>query len=138
MTGKVIHVGDAAHTDAKRLASHWGVSMRQVVERLIRTLKSEGLRRFLLPLRVEPMRTEVELIGRWYNEHRPHRRFGGATPADVRDGVMPAVKRPRFETRARMPSKEKLPAKCGVVVELDVRYLEGRRHLPVVGLKRVA
>jgi transposase InsO family protein len=109
-----------------------------VVERLIRTLKWEGLRRLLLPLSIQAMRGELELIQRWYNEERPHRRFDGATPAEIRDGTLPATKGPRFETRARMPTKQRLRAERGVVVELDVGYVEGRRHLPVVRLKRVA
>jgi hypothetical protein len=37
-----------------------------------------------------------------------------------------------------MPNKGKLRAEPGVVVELDVGYVEGRRRLPVVRLKRVA
>ena len=37
-----------------------------IVERLNRTLKSEGLRRFLLPFRLEEMRTELRLFARWY------------------------------------------------------------------------
>jgi hypothetical protein len=110
-----------------------------VVERLIRTLKAEGLRRFLLlPPQIRAMRVEVQLIQRWYNELRPHRRFDGDTPAEIRDGLTPAVKQPRFETRARMPTRGKLRAKRGIVVELDINYLEGRRHLPIVRLKRVA
>ena len=109
-----------------------------MAERLIRTLKSEGLRRLLLPLSLQAMRREVGLLQCWYNEVRPHRRFGGATPAEIRDGVLPATLRPRFETRAQMPSKTQLPAERGVRVELDIGYLEGRRHLPVVSLRRVA
>jgi len=80
------------------------------------------------------MRRELGLLQRWYNEVRPHRRFGGATPVEFRDGVLPATLAPRFETRAQMPSK----AERGVRVELDISYLEGRRHLPVVKLRRAA
>ena len=84
------------------------------------------------------MRRELGLLQRWYNEVRPHRRFRGATPAEIRDGLPPAMLRPRFETRAQMPSKTQLPAERGARVELDISYLEGRTHLPVVKLRRVA
>ena len=109
-----------------------------VVERINRTIKSEGLRRILLPLRAEQMLIEVELVVRWYNELRPHRRFDGATPAEIKAAVVPATKRPRFETRSRYPVTAELRAERGVVLELDVTYLEQRRHLPVVGLRRAA
>jgi hypothetical protein len=84
------------------------------------------------------MRTEMDLLQYWYNAERPHRRFDGATPAEIRDGTLPATKGPRFETRAQMPTKHRLRAERGVVVGLDLDYLEGRRHLPVVRLRRVA
>jgi transposase InsO family protein len=109
-----------------------------VVERVHRTIKSEGLRRILLPLRAEDMLVEVELVVRWYNELRPHRRFDGATPAEIKADSVPATKRPRFETRASYPVTAELRAERGVVLELDVAYLEQRRHLPIVGLKRAA
>jgi hypothetical protein len=109
-----------------------------VVERVHRTIKSEGLRRILLPLRAEDMLVEVELVVRWYNELRPHRRFDGATPAEIKADTLPATKGPRFETRATYPVTADLRAERGVVLELDVTYLEHRRHLPIVGLKRAA
>jgi transposase InsO family protein len=109
-----------------------------VVERVHRTIKSEGLRRILLPLRAEDMLVEVELVARWYNELRPHRRFDGATPAEIKANTVPATKRPRFETRASFAVTSELRAERGVVLELDVTYLEQRAHLPIVGLRPAA
>ena len=109
-----------------------------VVERLHRTLKSECLRRFVLPLRKEAMLAELELAARWYNEHRPHARHHGATPAEIRDGMKPAKDEPRFETRERFAPAAKLRAQPGVKLALDLQFLEGRPHLPIVALKQAA
>jgi hypothetical protein len=109
-----------------------------VLERLIRTLNSEGLRRILLPLRAEGLLAEAALVARWYNEYRPHRRFDGATPAEMKAGGVPATELPGFETRPSYPSRRNLRAEAGVVVKLQVEYLECRQHLPIVRLRRVA
>jgi hypothetical protein len=111
-----------------------------VVERLIRTLKSEVLRRFVLPLRHEVMLAELELAARWYNEHRPHARHRGATPAEIKDGATPTKDGPRFEPRRRFVGerRRKLRGRRGAKLTLVVQGLEGRRHLPVIGLKQAA
>ena len=82
------------------------------------------------------MLDEVALVARWYNEHRPHRRFNGATPNEIRAGQTAATELPRFETRARFPQQHELRAWPGVALELEVGYLEGRHHLPIVSLRR--
>jgi len=109
-----------------------------VTERLIRTVKSEGLRRFLLPLRKAQMLDETALVARWYNEQRPHRRHDGATPDEIRTGRLPATELPRFETRRCVPVAHALRASQGASLELRVDYLEGRKHLPLVSLRRAA
>ncbi len=109
-----------------------------VVERLIRTLKTEGLMRFLSPLGRDAMLAECELWARWYNEARPHARFRGATPAERRDQRRPATELPRFEPRLHFASPAKVCAERGVRLALDVSFLEGRAHLPLVALKRAA
>ena len=43
-----------------------------VIERLMRTMKSEVLRRILMPLDRRAFRHEVGLFVNWYNGHRPH------------------------------------------------------------------
>ena len=51
-----------------------------VVERFIQTLKAEGMRRIVVPLRREVLRREVNLYVEWYNEFRPHEFLDGRTP----------------------------------------------------------
>ena len=43
-----------------------------VVERFIKTLKDEGLRRIRVPLRKQNLRCELDAFLLWYNEARPH------------------------------------------------------------------
>jgi putative transposase len=74
-----------------------------VIERLIRTLKDEGLRRILVPPTLGKMRAEANAIIAWYNTCRPHTAMGGRTP-DERYRRIPAVcRRPRFEPRPHWP-----------------------------------
>ncbi len=109
-----------------------------VTERLIRTLKSEGFRRFLLPFSTASMLTETALLARWYNEYRPHSHLGAATPDEVRSGQTPANQLPRFETRQRYPAKHPVRSLPGVGLELQLDHLEGRSHLPIVSLRVAA
>jgi len=113
-----------------------------VIERFMRTLKDEGLRRMAVPLRRADMAAELGHFARWYNEHRPHETLRGATPAEVRDAVRPAKAALRLETRAGVPLPRGRPprdgprrARCGAL-EAVVERLEGRRHLPIVSLRR--
>jgi hypothetical protein len=68
-----------------------------------------------------------------------------ATPDEVYFGGFPANRRPRFEPRARWPRRSPCATphalargRPGTVVELDVAYRSGRRHLPIISLKRAA
>jgi transposase InsO family protein len=74
-----------------------------VVERFNRTLKEEGTRRLLVPLRRETFRSELKLFATWYNGHRPHTWLGGRTPDEVYHALPPANEQPRIEPRARWP-----------------------------------
>ena len=68
----------------------------------------------------------------WYHEHRPHQGLGGQTPADVRDGRVPASDGVNIPTRVRDgPS----PVSG---LELRIDFVRGKRHLPIVKLKRAA
>ncbi len=80
-----------------------------IVERFIRSMRSEGTRRIYVPLRRDAMRRELTLYTRWYNAHRPHRGLGGRTPLEVYTGVKPANEAPRFEPRARCLGKACVP-----------------------------
>jgi hypothetical protein len=117
-----------------------------VIERCIRTLKSECTRRLIaVPYRFTEFRQEVELYFTWYNGHRPHTRLGGMTPDEVYYHRRPAVRAPRFEPRPRWPRRSPcasprtlIRGQPGVQLDLDVHYLGERRHLPIVTLKRAA
>jgi transposase InsO family protein len=116
-----------------------------VVERLILTAKTILCRLPLLPYRRKTFRLELKVIVDWYNSHRPHSYLGGRTPNEVYRGQYPANRRPRFEPRARWPrgspcAKPWAPmkGKPGVKLVLEVTHHAGRKHLPIVGLKRAA
>ena len=116
-----------------------------VIERFIRTLKDEGLRRILVPLTLGKMRTEANAIIAWYNTYRPHMTLGGRTPDERYRRVASACRRPRYEPRPGWPSEsrcaspqEKVRGKPGGSLELVVDYYQGHRHLPAVKLKHAA
>jgi transposase InsO family protein len=116
-----------------------------VIERFIRTLKEEGLRRILLPLRQRSLREHLDQWLIWFNEHRPHTALGGKTPDEAYRRVAPANKRPRWEPRKCWPHdagcagpKAKMRGHPGVRLELVVTYLDSQKHLPIVKLERAA
>ena len=116
-----------------------------VIERFIRTLKEEGLRRILVPLNLRKMRDELIATIRWYNTFRPHSWLGGRTPDERYRRVPSAGRRPRLEPRPQWPAGSSCaspPANIrgepGDRLQLVVDYHQGRRHLPIVTLKRVA
>jgi putative transposase len=116
-----------------------------VIERFIRSMKYEGTRRICVPLRLDSMRRETSYYVNWYNQHRPHSGLLGKTPAEVFNGKRPANKKPRYEPRPRWPRgspcaapQAKVKGKIGAHLVLVIGYYEGRMHLPVVELKRVA
>jgi transposase InsO family protein len=113
-----------------------------VVERFIRTLKDEGLRRHLVPFALHEMQAEVAAFVRWYNDHRPHQALKGATPAELRDGARPASNARRLEPRPLMPLHRRprdgpRASRCRDLRAV-VDYVEGRHHLPIVSLRRAA
>ena len=116
-----------------------------VVERFIRTLKSECTRRLLIPYQRDAFRRELVLFADWHNEHRPHDTLDGATPDEIYFRRRPACREPRFEPRRRWPpgspcarQQSKVRGRCGQRLELNVHYLSRRRHLPLVELKPAA
>jgi transposase InsO family protein len=116
-----------------------------VIERAIRTFKTECTRRLIVPYRLTLMQRELALFVSWYNGHRPHSRFAAATPDEIYHRRRPAGRSPRFEPRPRWPRRSPcaspqalIRGQPGARLLLDVRYLAGRRHLPIVALKRVA
>ena len=116
-----------------------------IIERFIRSMKSECTRRILVPLSLAAMRRELTFYIGWYNEHRPHSGLGGATPVEVYRGLPPGNEAPRLEPRARWPrgslcAKPAAPieGRRGVKLALAIHHVENRRHLPIVELKPAA
>jgi putative transposase len=116
-----------------------------IVERFIRSMKSECTFRILVPLRLETIRCELSLYAVWYNQHRPHQALGGRTPWEVYAGVQSANAEPRFESRTNWPTdgpcaspQTAILGKRGTKLALVVSYLEGKPHLPVVELREAA
>jgi transposase InsO family protein len=115
------------------------------IERVIETIKSECTRRISIPYSDAAARKEIALFRTWYNRVRPHSRLRGATPDEVHLRLKPFWKRARFEPRARFrrdapcaSPQSRIAGRCGDKFELVVDYLEGRKHLPIVTLRRVA
>jgi len=107
-----------------------------VIERFLLSLKTEHTRRILVPFEFDAMRREITLYAAWYNEHRPHQGLGGMTPADRCDGDESDGHARRAEPRPRWPVDEEAVR----VKRLDVvvKFVEGRKHLPIVERKRAA
>jgi transposase InsO family protein len=116
-----------------------------VVERVIKTVKDEHTRRIVVPQRRQEFRRELLPFLDWYNEHRPHMTLDGSTPNEVYFGQRPANLRPRVEPRKRWPRGSLcanphtlVAGQPGDCFSLEVNYHNGRRHLPVVSLRRAA
>jgi transposase InsO family protein len=116
-----------------------------VVERFIRSMKNDCTRHILMPLQLKAVRRELEYYAMWYNHHRANQALGGQTPWEVYAGHRPANRRPRFEPRANWPARSpcaspqtRVRGACGTGLSLVVGYLEGRRHLPIIELRRAA
>ncbi|HEY6724777.1 MAG TPA: DDE-type integrase/transposase/recombinase [Polyangiaceae bacterium] len=112
-----------------------------IVERFIRSMKDEGLRRILVPMRLELMRTELVAYAAWYNTARPHQALGGRTPEEVCFGRKPARDGPRFEPRPGLAAHleaHDLRPEHGAALELVVDFQHGRPHLPLPNLKAAA
>ena len=116
-----------------------------IVERFIRSMKSECTRRIIVPFGMTAMRSELSSWATWYNEHRPHQGIGGRTPLEVHKSKPAANEEPRFEPRAKWPAQSrcarpvvKVEGERGVRLQLVVSRFENRTHLPVVALRPAA
>ena len=117
-----------------------------VIERCIRTLKNECTRRLIaVSYRRVDFENELRLYFSWYNGHRPHLRLRGATPDEIYRRRRLAHRAPRFEPRPRWPRRSPcaspqalIRGQPGAPLSLVVRYQCGRRHLPIITLKRAA
>jgi transposase InsO family protein len=104
-----------------------------VIERFIRSLKMEHLKRTLIPFSAEKLARLIESYQRFYNEHRPHEALGGLTPDERHKGVV--LPRARFEPRALWPLPPDVLVRRGDDLVLEVEHVDGLRHLPVVSLR---
>ena len=116
-----------------------------VVERFIRTLKDEGTRRILVPQRRADFSKEINSLFVWYNEYRPHTKLDGRTPNEVFFRLRPANRRPRIEPRTSWPRRSPcakpqslIAGQPGDRFTLQVDFHDGKRHLPIVSLRRAA
>jgi len=116
-----------------------------VVERFIRTMKDEGVRRISVPLNRRYFRRELSALNCWYNEYRPHTTLDGRTPDEVCLGLRPANRRPRIEPREHWPRAAPcarphtlVAGQPGDRFTIAIDFLGGKRHLPIVSLKRAA
>ncbi len=113
-----------------------------IIERFIRSMKSECTRKIIVPFRLNAMRHEVACYATWFNEHRPHTALAGRTPLEVYTGLPPANEAPRFEPRRLWPQESRcaspaarIKGKRGTRVGLAVSRFENRPHLPIVELR---
>ncbi len=116
-----------------------------VVERFILTLKTLLACLFLVSYRRANLQRELDAIVAWYNQHRPHEWLGGRTPNEVYYGRYPANRSPRYEPRSHWPRGSPcarpwalVRGSPGAKLTLEVGFHAGRKHLPVVRLKRAA
>ncbi len=107
-----------------------------IVERFIRSMKHECTRCVLVPLSRQAMRRELRLYATWFNTLRPHMALAGKTPREVYENR--TAKRRRFEPRPKWPQRFRRQRAGGDRFRLAVNYVEGRKHLPVIELRRAA
>ncbi len=109
-----------------------------VIERFIRSMKAECTRQIKVPFRLDAMREELAYYMSWYNEHRPHQALNGLTPDEAYRGEASPNPYVRFEPRPRWPITGKGRSSRAGRLHLTIKFVEGRRHLPVVELNQAA
>ena len=129
-------IGFKAWCKRKKIRPRYGAVHRYgsiaVIERFIKSLKDEWLRRLIVPLRLEAMRKELSVYTCWFNEHRPHRALDGRTPLEVYKDLVPASHQGSVESRAKLPTQR------DTRLALSVTYHAGRRQLPIITLQQAA
>jgi len=106
------------------IGKHGSVS---VTERLVKTLKFECTKLICIPLNFKAMRYELALFFSWYNEFRTHEYWGSRTPMEVYNNSPPT------ESPLKLVHTSEVPT-----LELHVSCLEGRKHLPIIDIKKAA
>lgn len=116
-----------------------------VVERVILTIKYVLGCLAFVPYRREAFLRELLAVVEWYNGFRPHTWLGGKTPNEVCFHAFPANRRPRFEPRSKWPRGSPcarpwalVRGSPGTKLTSEVSFHQGRKHLPIFRLRRVA
>lgn len=116
-----------------------------VIERLTLTVKQNLAWLPMIPLQQQAFFRELACVTTWYNLARPHMALDGRTPDEVYRRLSAGNRQPRFEPRPqwrrRSPCATPLTlvkGMPGVPLVMEVAYVTGRRHLPIVTLKRAA
>jgi len=94
------------------------------IERFFRTLKTEWLRKTIVPLDIDNMRKHLKKYIRWYNCYRPHQGLNGDAPAEMYEPGLSKICNKTFE-----PSQK---------VQLIVTFFESDRKLPIICLRKAA
>ena len=97
-------------------------------------MKSECTRQILVPFGLDEMREELACYVTWYNDQRPHQALAGRVPTEVHLGSV--TRSGKFEPRPRWAVDDQ--TERAAHIRLDVKFVEGRRHLPIVQLTRAA
>ena len=108
-------------------------NMNPFAEAWVQRIKQECLDHFLV-LGERHLRHLIREYLIHYHEERPHQGLGGMAPTEVRDGADYRI--PSLESRPRWPVDG--AAVRVKRVQLVVKFMAGRRHLPVVELTRAA
>jgi transposase InsO family protein len=95
-----------------------------IIERSFRTLKSEWLRKIIIPLDMSSIRKKLTTYIRWYNCFRPHQGLKGAIPVEIYNS------KPQKSDTFKFNADDNL--------QLIVTFFESDRHLPIIKLKRAA
>jgi len=97
-----------------------------IIERFMRSLKDECTRQIVVPVNPGDMLYELALFIEWYNEYRPHQSLKARTPQEVYSNS-PPLSKVEVERNCDLPD-----------FELKIGFLEGRKHLPIIELKKAA
>ncbi len=93
----------------------------------MKSLKNECTRRLILiPYDIEEIREELSFYIVWYNQFRPHEYLKSKTPQEVYNHS-PPLKVIEFKHNSNLPE-----------LKLNISYLDGWKHLPVVEIKEAA
>ena len=106
-------------------------------------MKDECTRRINVPTSQSEFEHELALWMRWYNSHRPHMALRGRTPDEIYFRKRAANTLPRIEPRVGLKHSSPCAAprvmmagKAGRKVNVQLAFLEGRKHLPILQLLR--